>query len=148
MPARLSHSPCLVGRETLEQLALVEKELNAKRPFSILTVTILTSFNEKTLPPLFNDRSLSQHVSALADLALASGSLGLVCSPHEVNDLRKKSSDAFLVVPGVRMPGDKSRRSKTHRNSRGGDSPRRLRTRGRTPHLRSKRPSRRDRSHS
>lgn len=94
------------GPEALTRLAKVEAELNARRPFKILVVTILTSFNEETLPPGLTREPIGTHVSALADLALRSGLTGIVCSPHEAAALRAKSRDAFLVVPGVRLPTD------------------------------------------
>jgi len=94
------------GREALARLAKVEAELSARRPFKILVVTILTSFNEETLPPGLTRESIATHVSALADLALESGLTGIVCSPHEAAALRAKSHEAFLVVPGVRLPTD------------------------------------------
>jgi orotidine-5'-phosphate decarboxylase len=94
------------GAEALERLAKVEFELNEKRPFKILIVTILTSFSEKTLPPGLKAQALGEHVSLLADLAISSGLTGLVCSPHEVAALRAKSKSAFLVTPGVRLPTD------------------------------------------
>lgn len=94
------------GSEALSRLAKVEAELNARRPFKILVVTILTSFSEGALPPGLEREPLSEHVSRLADLALRCGLTGLVCSPHEAAILRKKSAAAFLVVPGVRLPTD------------------------------------------
>ena len=93
------------GRETLEKLAKTEKELNAKRPFKILAVTILTSFSPETLPPGFST-DIATSVENLAKLTLLSGLSGLVCSPHEVAKLRAQSADAYLVTPGVRLPDD------------------------------------------
>jgi orotidine-5'-phosphate decarboxylase len=94
------------GPEALQRLAKLEIELNKVRPFKILVVTILTSFNEKTLPPGMSKESIASHVTALADLTLQSGLSGLVCSPHEVSALRQLSKGAFLVVPGIRLPTD------------------------------------------
>jgi orotidine-5'-phosphate decarboxylase len=94
------------GPEALARLGKVEEELNSRRPFKILVVTILTSLNAETLPPGMIREPLANHVSKLADLALANGLTGLVCSSHEVSLLRKKSPQAFLVVPGIRLPTD------------------------------------------
>lgn len=91
------------GPEALARLAKVEAELNAKRPFKILVVTLLTSFSKENLPATVNVNSLEDGVSALANSALACGLTGLVCSPHEVATLRARSEDAFLVTPGVRL---------------------------------------------
>ncbi len=94
------------GAEALERLAKVEAELNQTRPFQILTVTILTSFNAATLPPGLASESIESHVAKLADLAWTKGLTGIVCSPQELDLLRRRSAQAFLVAPGVRMPGD------------------------------------------
>lgn len=97
---------CWSGSEALERLAKLELELNRTRPFKILAVTILTSFDEKSLPPGLSGESITSHVRKLANLALSSGITGLVCSPHEVSLLRTESSAAFLVAPGVRLSSD------------------------------------------
>lgn len=94
------------GSEALERLAKVESELNQIRPFQILVVTILTSFNRETLPPGLQEVPVQNLVEDLARLSLDSGLLGLVCSPQEVEGLRALSQDAFLVTPGVRLPED------------------------------------------
>ncbi len=94
------------GKETLEKLAQTESVLNEKRPFKILAVTILTSFSQETLPPGFETKSIEKSVEQLANLTLSAGLTGLVCSPHEVANLRAQHAKAFLVTPGVRLPGD------------------------------------------
>jgi orotidine-5'-phosphate decarboxylase len=95
------------GREALERLAIVEAELNKQRPFKILAVTILTSFSQETLPPAVAMVPIQNQVADLATLVLNAGLSGLVCSPHELEVLRPKSS-AFLVTPGVRLPSDEA----------------------------------------
>ncbi len=94
------------GAEALERLAAVERELNEKRPFKILNVTVLTSFAEGKLPPGLEPRAIHEHVDGLADLVLQCGLTGLVCSSQEVSRLRAKSQKAFLVTPGIRLPTD------------------------------------------
>lgn len=94
------------GREALERLAKVENELSEKRPFKILNVTVLTSFSEGTLAPGLETKAIDQHVAGLAQLAFDSGLTGIVCSPHEVENVRRQSPAGFLVTPGVRLPTD------------------------------------------
>lgn len=94
------------GGEAMSKLAKIEKELSARRPFKLLAVTVLTSFSEETLPPTMREFALGRQVSELADLALASGITGLVCSPQELSELRSRHPRAFLVSPGVRLPTD------------------------------------------
>lgn len=94
------------GAEALEELVKVEKELNKMRPFIILVVTILTSFKEEGLPPGMVKKSIKDHVMALVDEAYKCGLRGFVCSPEEVEMIKGKYSDVFLVTPGVRLPDD------------------------------------------
>ena len=109
--ATLATVHCWNGSETLKLLSATEKELNQTRPFKILAVTILTSFNDESLPPGFARapmQSIQTSVENLAALALENGLSGIVCSPHEVASLRQKNPHAFLVTPGVRMPDDEN----------------------------------------
>jgi orotidine-5'-phosphate decarboxylase len=91
------------GREALSRLAEVEHELSAGRPFRILAVTVLTSFTQDGLPAVSNRMPLAEQVTSLAQLALDAGLSGLVCSPEEVESLRRKFPSAYLVAPGVRL---------------------------------------------
>ena len=88
-----------VGEETLKRLAILEKELNQTRPFSILCVTVLSSESGP-------QDVLQKKVESLADLVLSCGLKGLVCSPMEVKKLRAKYPEAFLVTPGIRFETD------------------------------------------
>lgn len=94
------------GPEALARLAKVEAELGAKRPFKILAVTILTSFNAETLPPHVRAIPIANQVRDLCDMAVESGITGLVCSPQEVADLRARAKNTFLVTPGIRLSSD------------------------------------------
>lgn len=94
------------GKEALSLLAKTESELAKRRPFKVLAVTVLTSFTEATLPPTHKQESIAESVQSLAKLTLDCGLTGIVCSPHEVEAVRRMSSDAFLVTPGVRMAAD------------------------------------------
>ena len=90
------------GREALTRLAGVEAELSSRRPFRILAVTILTSFDQLGLPPPLQNYPIDGQVIGLADLAVESGLSGIVCSPLEAANLRARHPRAFLVTPGVR----------------------------------------------
>lgn len=94
------------GPEAMERLAKVEAELDQKRPFKILAVTILTSFTEKTLPPGLVADPIEKHVAHLAESVFASGLTGIVCSPNEVQKVRGLNKNGYLVTPGVRLPTD------------------------------------------
>lgn len=84
----------------------------------ILAVTVLTSLDRAALEALAMAGSTEQAVIRLAELALAAGCRGLVCSPHEVAGLRRRfggwaEGGPLLVVPGIRpggaAPGDQRR---------------------------------------
>lgn len=93
------------GAEALHRLAAVERELSQKRPFRVLAVTILTSFSQSGLPPVSSSMPIKDQVMKLADLVLSSGLTGIVCSSEEVFPIRQIYPEAFLVVPGIRLPG-------------------------------------------
>ncbi len=111
------HSTC--GPEAIAELAKLEKELNDIRPFIILCVTILTSWSEKSFPPVFQRMTLPQAVQLLAQSAMDSGLKGLVCSPHELQYLQNKKH--YLVTPGIRSlsekGGDDQTRTMTAKNA-------------------------------
>jgi orotidine-5'-phosphate decarboxylase len=76
------------------------------RPPKLLAVTVLTSLDEAALNATGVAGSPADQVLRLAELALANGADGLVCSAHEVRALRLKFGTApLLVVPGIRPAG-------------------------------------------
>src|SRR5690606_29822916 len=104
--ATLTTVHAMAGKEALSRLAELEAELNSHRPFKILAVTILTSYTQESLPPNFSKDPISHQVQWLADLALESGITGLVCSAHEVQALRARYKEAYIVTPGIRFPNE------------------------------------------
>ncbi|MGE3756298.1 MAG: orotidine-5'-phosphate decarboxylase, partial [Pseudobdellovibrionaceae bacterium] len=91
----------LSGKEALTQLAALEAKLNQTRPFKILCVTILTSWDQNSLPSSIQNWPIKKHVSELADLANLCGLKGLVCSAEELDLF--ENSDHYLVIPGIRL---------------------------------------------
>lgn len=74
---------------------------------SVLAVTILTSLAQSDLDEMGFQAKTSDVVRRLADLAMVGGARGLVCSAHEVADLRnhfgpRDAGGPILVVPGIR----------------------------------------------
>lgn len=90
----------LSGAEALKKMAELEKELQQQRPFRILAVTILTSWEEQSLPSNLKQQPIAQHVNDLANLVQQSGLFGVVCSPHELDLLQNRG--LYLVTPGIR----------------------------------------------
>ena len=96
----------LAGKEALVKLAALEAELNQIRPFKILAVTILTSWEKSSFPENFHAWTVENHVRSLSELVYQSGLRGLVCSGHELELILQK--DFFTVVPGIRLEADSS----------------------------------------
>ena len=94
------------GRRSLEQLARLEKELSAQRPFKILAVTILTSFAAEELSEIGLNNNVSQQVMNLTKLTQDCGLSGVVCSPQELKTLKPKFPDMDFVIPGIRFETD------------------------------------------
>lgn len=70
----------------------------------ILGVTVLTSLDEHDLEAIGQKGPTGEQVKRLALLAKESGLDGIVCSPHEVAELRQLvGPDFLLVVPGIRV---------------------------------------------
>ncbi len=91
------------GAQALRELAELEAELQSRRSFKILAVTVLTSMTPHDLPKYSQAVSLPDQVLALADLVLSCGLSGLVCSANEVEQLRARHPESFLLTPGIRM---------------------------------------------
>jgi orotidine-5'-phosphate decarboxylase len=72
----------------------------------VLAVTVLTSLDAGALRAIGLEGPLDAAVVRLARLAVAAGAGGIVCSPHEVAQVRAAvGKGPLLVVPGVRPPG-------------------------------------------
>lgn len=72
----------------------------------IVGVTVLTSMDQDDLTMVGFCDKLTDQVLRLADLAQSSGLDGVVCSPYEIQMLRRHcGSDFKLVVPGIRPAG-------------------------------------------
>jgi orotidine-5'-phosphate decarboxylase len=69
----------------------------------LLGVTVLTSQTEITLFEIGVERTITQQVMALAEVAKEAGVAGLVASPKELQPLRDRFGNSFTIVtPGVR----------------------------------------------
>ena len=99
---------------------------------NILGVTVLTSLSEATLHETLlikQDITMRELVIHRAKIAKDAGCAGIVCSGHEIADIRKHFGKKFItVVPGVRplwslVEGDDQKRIVTPRDAsdRGAD---------------------------
>jgi len=75
----------------------------------LLAVTVLTSMDAAQLTGIGIAASPAEQVLHLARLAQSAGIDGLVCSPEEVPNLRRKlAGNPLLVIPGIRPAGSAS----------------------------------------
>ena len=99
-----------------------EEEITLPR---FLAVTLLTSLDESDLRRLGYRRNLSllDVVYLRTDLAREAGCTGVVCSGREVEGVRNRAGNGFLVVtPGIRpswasVSGDDQQRTRTAREA-------------------------------
>jgi len=94
-------------RKTLEATRATAKELGTSRPL-ILAVTLLTSMDEGTLKEVGIQGPIGEAVGRLALLAMNAGMDGVVASPQEIEIIRRRCGDDFLIVtPGIRHPSNR-----------------------------------------
>jgi orotidine-5'-phosphate decarboxylase len=72
----------------------------------LLAVTALTSLTDACLADIGFAHTTTTLVPHLARLTLASGVHGLVCSPHEVEAVKRVTPSLWCVTPGVRGKGE------------------------------------------
>ena len=94
------------GREMMERAvdaANKEAEKEGTDKPLLLAVTILTSLKDDQLQEIGMSADTLNHVLRLAKLAREAGVDGVVCSPQEIEIIRKEiGKDLLVVVPGIR----------------------------------------------
>ena len=86
--------------------AAAEAAAATKKAPQLLAVTVLTSMDREQLSAIGIESSPADQVLRLARMAIASEIRGLVCSPEEVELLRRELGvEPQLVVPGIRPAG-------------------------------------------
>lgn len=92
-------------RRAAEEAAEQADKLGVDRPW-VVGVTVLTSLDDADLKACSVAGTTDTVVPTLARLAQTSGLDGVVCSPKEIDLVRKETDPAFkLVVPGIRPAG-------------------------------------------
>jgi orotidine-5'-phosphate decarboxylase len=94
------------GREMMAKAAETARQVSAElgRPKPVLLgVTVLTSLKGADLEEVGMGPNVAGQVLRLAGLAKAAGLDGVVCSPQEIEILRKEfGRDLVIVTPGIR----------------------------------------------
>jgi orotidine-5'-phosphate decarboxylase len=94
-----------IAQESARQTAA---QINRQPPL-ILGVTVLTSLDSTALTEVGCGTNVGKQVERLANLAIASGLSGLVCSPLEIAGLRQTlPAEVQLVTPGIRTGEEKA----------------------------------------
>jgi orotidine-5'-phosphate decarboxylase len=104
----------VAGGAAMMRAAVEAAAASGRQRVKLIGVTVLTSLDEGDLASVGQAGPISDQARRLALLARASGLDGVVCSPHEVAELRAACGPGFLlVVPGIRpagaAPGDQKR---------------------------------------
>ena len=98
------------GYEMLKAVKKTAKKIN--RNLKILGVTILTSFSDKSLKKIGYTKPIKKIVIEQTKLAKLAGLDGIVCSGHEVKQIKSICKTMEIVTPGIRLPGNNSQDQK------------------------------------
>ena len=101
----------LNGPVTLGELRKLEQTMQSINPlFRVVIVTVLTSFEKVSLPPIWSkELDVAESVLCLARSAYEQGLRTFVCSSEEATALRREfGAEVFLIVPGIRPLGSPS----------------------------------------
>ena len=83
-----------------KEMMTAAMEAVAGTGIKIFGVTALTSLSDDDTIEIFQ-RTTSEHVDAMLDLAQSAGIDGIVCSPHELEIVSKRES-LLSITPGIR----------------------------------------------
>ena len=84
-----------------KDMLMASKEAVSGTDIKIIGITALTSLTDDDTNVLFQ-RSASEQVNKMLDLAESTGIDGVVCSPHELKHAQKRES-LLSVTPGIRL---------------------------------------------
>jgi orotidine-5'-phosphate decarboxylase len=94
------------GGAAMMSRAVERAERDTKGRLVVLAVTVLTSLDDSDMAALGIGERAAEHALRLARLAWGAGIRGFVCSPFEVQILRRElGPEALFVTPGVRPAG-------------------------------------------
>jgi orotidine-5'-phosphate decarboxylase len=82
-------------------MMMAAMEAVSETQIKVFGVTALTSLSDDEINEIFQ-RTSSEQVNAMLDLAESAGIDGIVCSPHELK-LVKKRTKLLSITPGIRL---------------------------------------------
>jgi orotidine-5'-phosphate decarboxylase len=95
----------LSGGSEMIRSAVKAASESASRPM-ILGVSILTSLDDNNLAEVGLNNGILDNVLRLTEVGMKAGIGGLVCSPLEIEEVRKRfGTDLKIVTPGIRLAG-------------------------------------------
>lgn len=92
----------LSGGEAMLELALKEARTSIPQ-CKILGVSFLTSLEEKDLKMLFGIQNVEEAFLRLFSVANNVKMDGVICSPHEINLVKKNYPNLLAITPGIRF---------------------------------------------
>ena len=84
-----------------KDMMMAAMEAASGSQIKVFGVTALTSLSDDEIDEIFQ-RTSSEQVNAMLDLAESAGIDGIVCSPHEL-ELVKKRGTLLSITPGIRL---------------------------------------------
>jgi orotidine-5'-phosphate decarboxylase len=84
-----------------KDMMMAAMEATSRTQIKVFGVTALTSLSDDETNEIFQ-RTSSEQVNAMLDLAESAGIDGIVCSPHEL-ELVKKRRKLLAITPGIRL---------------------------------------------
>tara|TARA_B100000941_G_scaffold281696_1_gene249426 strand:+ start:24 stop:710 length:687 start_codon:yes stop_codon:yes gene_type:complete len=103
------------GRRMLENC--VEEKIKSNSSTKLIGVTMLTSFDDKEINEIGIDRNVEENVNILSSLAESCELDGIVCSPHEISNIKNKYK-LKIIVPGIRTNDSKNDNQKRTLNGK------------------------------
>ena len=104
---QLAPPPAIINVHAHGGLAMMQAaRLAVPASTKLIAVTVLTSLVDEDCHMTGHDLGAAALACRLAQLAKQAGLDGIVCSPHDLNDIRATMPRPFLtVVPGIRPVG-------------------------------------------
>ena len=83
---------------------MLEAAMNNKKKTKILGVSILTSLNNTQIKRFYSTNNIEDLINDFTNYALKNNLDGIVCSPHEINIVKKIAGNKLIIVtPGIRQ---------------------------------------------